>query len=328
MKASLQLNRMVPPHEIAYDPNHRSFPDFLLPPERAAEADVALFGIPYAGGTFRLVGTNLGPVGVREGLRYFRTYSTELDIDIDDYIKVVDLGNLDVAYNSQEETYKRVSELVKHVLNAGLTSLMLGGDHSISEHAFKTFCKEKGGRTGVIWFDNHLDSMSDYQGDRNYCGCPLYNIVHELGNYVRPENIVHVGSRGFHNSSNMWKNVHEMGVKVIKSDDVQMRGIKDVMDEAISRATQGTDHLYMTFDIDVGEGVFVPGTQCPRPGGLYPWQMLYAVRRVGQAGGDAFDLMEVAPTVDISDVTIMLAASLVLEFLAGKAWRKAQSLSN
>jgi len=322
MKTNINPAHMVPPHEIAFDSDHRSFPDYLLPPERANEADAAIFGVPFAGGTFRLVGTNLGPVGIRDGLRYFRTYSTELDIDIAENLKVVDLGNLDVVYNSQEETYQRVSELVKEVLSAGLIPIMLGGDHSISEHAFKTFCNWKKGLTGVIWFDNHLDSMSDYQGDRNYCGCPLYNIIHQMAEYVRPQNIVHIGSRGFHNSSLMWKNVKEMGVNIIKADDVQIRGIKDVMDEAIELATKGTDHLYITFDIDVGEAAFVPGTQCPRPGGLYPWQMLYAVRRVGQAGADAFDLMEVAPPMDVSDATIMLGASLVLEFLAGKAWQK------
>lgn len=328
MNIGLELEHMVAPHEIAFDPNHRSFPDYLLPPERAGEADVALYGIPYAGGTFRLVGTNLGPVGIRNGLSYFRSYSTELDTDIDQYLKVVDLGNLDVVYNSQEETYRRVSELVQRVIQSGLTPLMLGGDHSISEHALKTFCREKKGYTGVIWFDDHLDSMSDYQGDRNYCGCPLYNLTHEMTDFVRPENIVHIGSRGFHNSSAMWKNAKEMGVNIIKADDVQFRGIKDVMDEAIELARRGTDNLYLTFDIDVGEGTFVPGTQCPRPGGLYPWQMLYGVRRVAQAGADAFDLMEVAPTVDLSDGTVMLAASLVLEFLAGKAWLKAKAQNN
>jgi agmatinase len=325
MKAALRLEHLVPPHEIAFDPDHRSFPDYLLPPERAGEADVALYGVPYAGGTFRLVGTNLGPVGIRQGLRYFRTYSTELDIDIDEYLKVVDFGNLDVVYNDAAETYQRVSNTVTQILHAGLTPIMLGGDHSISEHALKTFAREKGGTTGVIWIDNHLDSMSDYQGDRNYCGCPLYNLVHEVADFIPPENIVHIGSRGFHNSSLMWKNVRDMGVKIIKADDVQIRGIQSVMDEAIERATRGTQNLYLTFDIDVGEGTFVPGTQCPRPGGLYPWQMLYAVRRVGQAGAGGFDLMEVAPTVDVSDSTIMLAASLVLEFLAGTAWRKANS---
>ena len=321
----LNLEHMVAPTEIAYDPDHLSFPDFLLLADRADEADVGLVGVPYAGGTFRLVGTNLGPVGIRKGLAYFRSYSTELELDLCDYIKVVDLGNLDVVWNNAAETFGRVDDLVKKMLRAKLRPLILGGDHSISQQILKTFCTEVKERTGIIWVDNHLDSMSDYQGDCNYCGCPLFNIMNELSEYIHPENVVHLGSRGFHNSSAMWKNMRKMGVHVIKAEEIQMQGIQAVMDRALELARRGVSRLYLTLDIDVGEGVFTPGTQCPRPGGLYPWQMLYMVRRVGQAGADGFDLMEVAPTVDIADGTIMLAASLVLEFLAGLAWRKAQS---
>jgi agmatinase len=318
------LQYMVASGEIAYDSDHPSFSQHLLPPSKSEGADVALVGIPYAGGTFRLVGTNLGPVGVRKGLGYFRSYSTELEIDINDYLKIVDLGNLDVVWNNAQETFRRVDALVKAILHAGLRPAIIGGDHSISQQIIKTFCLEKQEAVGIIWVDNHLDSMSDYQGDANYCGCPLYNIVKELPDYVHPQNVVHIGSRGFHNSPLMWKNARDMGIHIIKADDVQIRGVQSVVDEALQRAQDGTTKLYLTFDIDVGEGVFTPGTQCPRPGGLYPWQMLYIVRRIAQAGADGFDLMEVAPTVDVSDATIMLAASLVLEFFAGLAWRKSR----
>ena len=322
---TLELENMVPPNEIAFDPDFPSFLYYLLPPERAAEADIAFFGVPYAGGTFRLVGTNLGPVGVRDGLKYFRSYSTELDIDIGDYLKAVDLGNVDVVWNNAKETFSRVDKLYASILGVGLTPLMIGGDHSITYQSLKTFVQHYKEPTGIIWFDNHLDSMEDYQGDKDYCGCPLFNIVHEFPEYIKPENIVHIGSRGFHNGTLMWRNLHDMGIKgdnLVKAEEVHFSGIKEVMDKAIKLARKGTRRLYVTMDIDVGEGIVAPGTQCPRPGGLFSWQMLYAVRRVGQDGADAFDLMEVAPTVDIADGTIMLAASLVLEYIAGLAWRK------
>lgn len=318
-------NCLVPGNEVSYDKDHMGFRERMLGPKDAHRADVVLVGVPFDGGTFRHVGTNEGPLGIRKGLDYFRTYSTEEELDIVDYLTVADVGNVDVYWNDYHRTFARVDQVVGPVLKNGQFPLVLGGDHSITYQLLKTACEVTGKRLGVIWFDNHLDSMDSYHEDDLYCGTPLMNLDRHLGDHIAMKNVVHIGSRGFHNSRAMWENARRLGAKFVKAQEVKLRGIQAVVEEALEVAMDGTDALYLTLDIDVADAVYAPGTQCPRPGGLDPHELCWAVRRIAEEKPLGFDIMEVAPPADVADVTQMLAASLVLECLTGLSKHKIAS---
>jgi agmatinase len=315
---------LVPASEVSWDADHPGFLSLLLPKEKADQADVVIFGVPFDGGTFRHVGTNEGPLGIRKGFTYFRNYSAEMGLNFMDQLKITDLGNVDVFWNDYFRTFANVDEVMKTVAGAGQMPVMLGGDHSLTYQAVKSYCEATGKKLGLVWFDNHLDSMTVYHDDELYCGTPLRNILRELPDQVRPENVVHIGSRGFHNSPPMWKNAAELGFHVIGAEEAKGRGLVEVARRAVDLAGRGTDAIYCTVDIDVADAVYAPGTQCPRPGGFSSTELCQAVREVAKAGIVGFDIMEVAPHADVADVTVMLAASCVLEVLAALAWRRAK----
>ncbi len=305
------------------DPDHPSFTDSVLGPEELDRADAALLGVPFDGGTQRHVGTNLGPQGVRKGMAYFRNHSAELEIEMRGYPRLVDLGDVDCDLNSYQRTFEYLDKALGPVIDAGLVPICLGGDHSISYQTVKTFCEHTKKRTGIVWLDTHTDTFTSYRGDRYHCGCPLYYLLTELGAYINADNVVQIGLHGFHNSANMWQNGKKLGYHMVLAEEVHTRGIDAVMKEALAKASKGTEQIYLTVDIDVLDAVYAPGTQVPTPGGLTPPQLFRAVRLAAMHGCRAMDLCEVAPAVDIADITVKTAGSAVLEFLAGMAHRKA-----
>ncbi|HET6664192.1 MAG TPA: arginase family protein, partial [Acidimicrobiales bacterium] len=87
----------------------------------------------------------------------------------------------------------------------------------------------------------------------------------------------------------------------------------------------GAEHLYVSVDIDVLDPGFAPGTGTPEPGGMAPVDLLRTVRRLAMdANLVALDVVEVSPPYDVSDNTVNNAHRVVLEALAGMAWRKRQ----
>jgi agmatinase len=94
------------------------------------------------------------------------------------------------------------------------------------------------------------------------------------------------------------------------------KGIETCVEEAIQHATEGTDHVYLTVDIDAVDPSFAPGTGTPEPGGLTSTDLLTAMDRLGQCPSiGAMDLMEVSPRLDPTDATEMLAAMAVARFI-------------
>jgi formimidoylglutamase len=321
MKYGDVANYLFPYGKYFADPRHPSFWDSVLGPQDVDKADAVLIGVPFDGGTQRHVGMHLGPQGIRKGMAYFRNFSVELEIEMGNYPKLADIGDIDCDLHSYERTFERLDQVLGAVVDAGLVPICLGGDHSITYQAMKTLCARTGKRTGLLWFDTHPDTFTDYRGDRYHCGCPLYYILTEFGNYIRPENVVQIGLHGFFNSANTYQNAKKLGYHIVGAEEVHMRGIDAVMKEALTQASDGTEQFYVTIDIDVLDAIYAPGTQVPTPGGLTSSQLFKAIRMAAIHGCRAMDVCEVAPAVDIADITVKTAGSLVLEFLAGMAYR-------
>jgi agmatinase len=108
-------------------------------------------------------------------------------------------------------------------------------------------------------------------------------------------------------------------------DEVHRRGMDTVITDAISEAMEGVDYLYVSVDIDSLDPAYAPGTGTPEPGGISSVEMLRALRRLAiETPLVAFDVMEVAPPYDHADCTVNVAHRLIMEVLAGLAWKKSR----
>ncbi len=301
------------------DKTHAKFGSILKPREELRKGDVVLLGIPFEGMTYAPVGGRYGPKGIRDALADQRTYNLSLEIDVTETIGVGDLGDIDVEPLDYDETFRRTGYVLKEILKQGWVPIIFGGSHSITEGTFRAFSEYYDGKVGLLWFDSHPDTMDAYHGDKHYCGCPLIRLVE--GGFVRAENVVHMGLGGFCNSKATIDKIRELGVNVFTMDFFRKNGLDQTIEKALKLAKDGTKVFYTTLDIDATEAGFVPGTQSPTPGCFMPFEMMEMARKVSLAGSSAFDLVEVAPPLDVAQMTTRLASVLVLEMMTGVAYR-------
>jgi agmatinase len=325
-----ELKRFLVDEELTADePLHASFREKRLRGvEAAAGADAVIFGVPFDAGTYKRFGVQEGPMGIRRALEGFRTYSIELGIDFQDVLTVADIGNIAVQdWNDYGETFEHIASVMTTLLAHEQMPIMLGGDHSISYPAIRAFAEHHGEPVGVIWIDNHYDTMEPFRGDPLFCGCPLRNVLTSLGGLVRPENVVHIGSRGYGNSASSARNARELGFHIVRMTEVDAHGAAEIMRRAVERASDGTKAFYVTVDIDSADVLYAPATQSPRPGGFTSRELMTLVREASVGGAAAVDVVEVAPAIDPGGVTALLAAECVLEAIGGLAARRVPAAS-
>ena len=301
------------------DETHAKFYAFLRPKEELRRGDVVFFGIPFEGLIYTTASGRYGPKGIRDALEGFRTYSPELKIDIAEAIRFADLGDVNVEPLDYEETFKRTGHVLKEVLKQGWVPIIFGGSHSITEGTVRAFSEYYDGKIGVLWIDAHPDTMESYHGDKHYNGCPQLRLVED--GFVKGEKIAAMGLRGFFSSKATMDKMEELGIQVFDMNYIRKHGLEQTIEEAVKIVKDGTEAFYTTIDIDATEGAYVPGTQGPTVGGFTPAEMTLIARKASLLGSSAFDITEVAPPLDVAQMTTKLAATLVLEMISGVAYR-------
>jgi agmatinase len=317
---------------IISDPQHGYLGEIVLPPEQAHEADVVLLGFPVdIGASYRMIpglrpsggSPSEGAMGIRRGLSFCRTYAFPLDIDLKTDIAISDIGNVFVANtDGYDEAFGKFSTVYSEILRLGATPIVMGGDNSISYPSFKTFAEQHDGKVGLIWLDAHTDTVDGYRGDRLWCGSPMTRILELPSKYVDPASIVMLGIRGFDHSAEMIRVAVDAGIQIVPAERVHQHGMVQVAKEILELVQNGTTAFYVMWDLDVMEAMFAPGHAIPTTGGLHPHQIKQLFRMLGLCGAGGFEVVEVAPGLDVRDMTIRLASEGVLEFVSGLARAK------
>ena len=138
---------------------------------------------------------------------------------------------------------------------------------------------------------------------------------------IDPAAFIQVGIRGslyFPDDLNV---ARRLGIRVLTIDDCFEMGIPAVV--AAIRETVGERKTYVTLDIDAADPAFAPGTGTPEPGGFSSYQMLQLMRGLKGLDLVGMDIVEVSPPYDHADVTAILAANLVFEYLCLVALNRA-----
>jgi agmatinase/guanidinopropionase len=279
--------------------------------------DVAVAGVPFDGGTSYRSGARFGPRKIREASLMLWGYNNPLAVTPLQALKVVDYGDVDVIPPSITDTMHNIESEVSAVLAAGATVLALGGDHSISLPLLRAHAK-KHGPLSLVHFDAHPDTWDTEFGGRPYShGTPFRRALEEK--LIRPEGYIQIGLRGPTSGAGDWQQARDLGVRVITMDEAAALGTPAIL-AAIRETVKGP--AYVTFDIDAADPAFAPGTGTPEVGGFTSHQLLQLVRGLQGLDLVGFDLVEVSPPYDHGDITAILAANIVFEFLSLIATRK------
>ena len=287
---------------------------------RGAEtADVGLLGAPFdtacvAGAR----GSRYGPEGVRSKLTHGTCYNPALDVDISEGLDIVDFGDVRVEHTDVLETHDRVERVCTALTERGVFPITIGGDHSLSYPTAKGLMNATDGPVGVINVDAHHDVRHSHGGELS-SGTPFRRLLEDDSGKLDHENFVEYGLSGWHNSKYYVDWLRENGTEIITSRDIRAEGVETTADRALSRATDGTEAVFLSVDIDVLDAGVSPGTTAPSPGGLLTHELLEAVFRMGQHEAlRGADLMEVAPPLETEDTTSMVAAAVVTQFFGAR----------
>lgn len=297
--------------------------NWLTPWDFAEPLDAGLIGVPYSGASISPSGAAGGPEAVRLAFRYFVTYSPDWETDIRD-LRVRDLGDTGSHLTDVAIAHRRIEEAITGALSLpdrSFVPLIVGGDHSITAPAVRGFCAANPGKKiGLINFDAHFDVRLLDHGPHN--GTPFRQILE--GGQVAPRNFVELGIHGFMNAAFYHHWLRDLGATVISGRQVEKRGMDTCIAEALDRAGDGTDLIYVSVDIDCLSYAWTPGTSAASAEGLSPWQLLEGVYACGlDPRVAALDVVEIDPSRDVKDLTARTGCSVLLTFLAGLRQRQA-----
>ena len=252
---------------------------------------VGLFGVPYDGTTSFRPGTRFGPAAIREVSQGLETYCPQLDLDLED-LAYADLGAVDIPFGAPEPVVNAVQQATTAVLDLGLKPLMLGGEHSISSGAVAAVANQHPDLV-LVQLDAHADLREEWLGVRHSHACAMRRCLEVLPSGDLLQLAIRSGTRS---------EFHELHSSGRRMDDVQ--ALRDAMAPWTGRP------IYLTVDLDWFDPAVLPGTGTPEPGGFL-WGDFAAV--VDVLSGHrlvAGDVVELAPQLDSSGVSSVLAAKV------------------
>lgn len=295
----------------------------------SSQPDVALVGIPFDGAILSWPGARFAPAELRKTFQWQQTYNPEFDIDISD-LEISDFGDIQVLNTDVRTTWERVEETLTEIRRLGVFPLSFGGDHSLEFPSVKSLCNVTSGKVGLIRIDTHEDMCHSGTGagagDQESSGVPVRKILHIEGSPVEAKNIVMIGQHGWTHSKYYMDECKELGMSIYSPIDVYRRGIDTILEEALQRASDGTEAVYFTLDVDALDAAFAPGTSAPTTAGLNPIEVIIAVNRISQEPiVRGMDVMEVSPPLDIGgNLTSLMAGTMLMHMLGGLSVKKSK----
>lgn len=283
--------------------------------------DVSIVGVPYDGSVSYRSGTRFGPRAIREQSLLLWGYNNAQQVAPFKTLKIADLSDVDVIPPDIVATHREIEKAATRILNAGSQMISLGGDHSISLPLLRAHAKVHG-PVALIHFDAHPDTWnSEYPGQPFSHGTPFRRAIEE--GLIDPAAYVQIGIRGPTNGPEDYQDALGLGARMITFDEFHRVGLDAVVRQIHSRV--GDRATYVTLDIDAVDPAFAPGTGTPEVGGFSSYEMLQLVRGLRGLNLIGFDLVEVSPAFDSANITAILAANLVFEFLSLLALKKIQN---
>jgi arginase len=294
---------------------------------------VAIIGAPMDLGAGRR-GVDMGPSALRLAGLHDRIRSIGYEVE--------DLGNVTVAEQEATpvgperarflpqiaQTCIRLGEIVYGAAREQQLPLVLGGDHSIAIGTLAGLSqayRERGEKLGLIWIDAHADmNTPDSSPSGNVHGMPLaccigrgpgeLTDIFGFAPKIDPCNVAIVGLRDVDKTEVPY--VQEAGIAAFTMREIDERGLRSVMSEALDRASDGTAGFHVSFDMDAVDPKEAPGVGTPVRGGLTYREAHLAMEIICDCGKLAgMELVEVNPVLDSANQTAILGVELVLSAL-------------
>lgn len=298
-----------------------------------ADKSVGILGVPLGYGA-SMAGVDMGPAALRVARLNQRIARLGYSVD--------DRGDMRLerprTYPDEGEKLKYVREIsnaceelareVEAILTAGQLPLVLGGDHSIAIGSFAgaaCYYRKRQETLGLIWFDAHADmNTPETTPTGNIHGMPLAALfgygapelvdIAGFSPKVDPRLCAHVGAHDIDPGER--ELIRKLGVRFFTMRDIDERGMRACMDDAIAIASGGSGGYTVTFDVDALDPGDAPGSGTLVRGGLTYREAHLAMEKIAEAGGmRLLEIVEINTALDVNNKTAELGVELILSAL-------------
>jgi agmatinase len=278
--------------------------------------DVAVVGIPTDGAVVFRSGARFGPEGIRSASVMLRNYNPLLRVDVVGKLSLVDYGDAPTVPGSTVDSLERSAAALEEVARAGVTTLCLGGDHSILLAELRALTAVHGS-LALVQLDAHHDLWDEYFGQKLFHGSVVRRAIEE--GLVDPGRSVQAGLRGSLTAAADADLPRHFGIDAIPYEELAALGPGGFSERVRERV--GEAPCFLSFDIDFVDPAFAPGTGTPEVGGPSSREALTYIRSLAGLDFRGFDCVEVSPPFDPAAVTSFVAANACFEMLSLLALR-------
>jgi len=293
-------------------PRYTGIPTFFRVPyaDTPDGVDIGIVGVPFDGGVTNRSGTRHGPRAVRDQSSLLRRINSATGVAPFGMARVRDLGDCWIERPFElTGAQAEIAGYFTQIVQAGVTPLSVGGDHSISLPILRAVAGRHG-KVGMVHVDAHCDTGGDYLGSSYHHGAPFSRAVDE--GLLDPARVIQIGIRGTTNDPEMWSFSTRHGMRVLGIDEFCDQGWRFAAEET-RRIACGP--VYLSFDIDALDPSQAPGTGTPEAGGITMIEALRLLRALRGLDFVGADLVEVSPPFDVGTLTAFNGASVLFELL-------------
>ncbi len=273
--------------------------------------DVAVLGIPFDTATTNRPGARFGPEAIRSASIALRPYNAVQRAQVFGALSVADLGDVRVTPGNAERTVGQIAEQLEPVVVSGTRTLCLGGDHLVVLGELRAHAAVHG-PLGLVLLDAHADVWDTYCGERYYHGSPFRRALEE--GLLDPSRSLLAGMRGPVYGPEDLGMAQGFGFEVIPCEELVTLTADEYGGRVRERVGEGP--VFLSFDVDVLDPAYAPGTGTPEAGGLTSREALGFVRSLRGLSCSGFDVVEVSPPYDgPGQTTAVTASNIAYELL-------------
>jgi agmatinase len=270
------------------------------------QADIVVIGVPDESRSHaKRRGASKGPDSLRVASNSFEFFEREGKIipicpmkGTLENKKIFDFGN-----TSREDLYRLVFDIV----SARKLPITIGGDHSITTLILQAIHDALGAdKISLLYFDAHPDFVSS---TRNYYG----SVITDSSGYINFTKSILIGTRAA--ESEELQNASKHDLEIITPIDIIELGINATVKKIVSKCR--TNKVYLSIDLDCMDPGVAPGVSVPAPGGLFPLDLLYMIKKITEnLEIVGMDIVELSPDYDLNQNTANHAARILMETIS------------
>lgn len=279
-----------------------------------SKVQIGIKGVPWDGGTTNRAGARHGPRAIRDASTLIRDINRATLIDPFQLQNCADLGDVFVNPVDLTQTLQKIEEDFTSLVEMGISPLAVGGDHLSTLPVLRALSHRYPQGIALIHFDAHCDTWDSYFSPTNRYthGTTFRRAIEE--HLIIPNATIQIGLRGalYRDARDRWSEAN--GIVEIDLDEYHRLGNAKVLQNIHSLL--GNIPVYITFDIDVLDPSFAPGTGTPEVGGMTVREAQLLIRGLSGLNIVGGDVMEISPPFDTNgQITSLAGATILYEIL-------------